>query len=227
LDSNDSSDKSSSTEDESSDSDDDSAESDIDESFEIGDSGDEDTSSEPKGCSILPGELIDPCNQPVFKNLVPNAVDPAFIYEFDENNKIAVEHCKSDSHVTGLVDENGNELNTTIYGYGAKGGVCTWPGMTFETESGEPVYVTWENNLPIEPYILTSRDGVSVVDTSFHWAYSIEGYDTYSIDDNGVPVVPHLHGGHDDSEFDGNPEFFFSPNWEIRGPQWQQKEFGK
>ena len=146
------------------------------------------------GCSIIPGELIDPCDQLIFENLVPNAADPGFIYQFDENNRITIEICKSDSHVTGLVDEDGNELTTTIYGYGAKNsGVCTWPGMTFETMSGEPVYVTWENNIPIEPYIITSRDGVSVVDTSFHWAFSIEGYNTYTIEDNGVPIVPHLH----------------------------------
>jgi FtsP/CotA-like multicopper oxidase with cupredoxin domain len=29
-----------------------------------------------------------------------------------------------------------------------------------------------------------------------------------------------LHGGHSDFQFDGNPEFFFSPGYAIRGPQW-------
>ena len=32
--------------------------------------------------------------------------------------------------------------------------------------------------------------------------------------DDGVPIVPHVHGGHTDFQFDGNPEFFFSPGWD-------------
>lgn len=38
-------------------------------------------------------------------------------------------------------------------------------------------------------------------------------------------LVPAVFRGHDDSEYDGNPEFFFSPDWEIRGPRWKEKEY--
>ncbi len=85
------------------------------------------------------------------------------------------------------------------------------------------------------PYLITGKDntslgfgdytGRSVVDTSLHWAYSLHGYEQYSIDDDGVPIVAHVHGGHSDFQFDGNPEFFFSPGWTVRGPQWVDKKY--
>ena len=40
-----------------------------------------------------------------------------------------------------------------------------------------------------------------------------------------MPVVAHLHGGHTDFQFDGNPEFFFSPGYQVRGPQWVEKKY--
>ena len=33
---------------------------------------------------------------------------------------------------------------------------------------------------------------------------------------HGVPIVAHLHGGHTEYQFDGNPEFFFSPGYGAR-----------
>ena len=54
--------------------------------------------------------------------------------------------------------------------------------------------------------ILTGKDntsdgfgnytGRSVYDTSLHWAYSLHGYEQYTIEEDGVPIVPHVHGGH-------------------------------
>lgn len=107
--------------------------------------------------------------------------------------------------------------------------VLTLAGKTFQVEKGEPLEVTWENKIPLEPdYLLTSRAGVSVVDTTLHWAYSLthpKNYTQYSIANNGVPLVPHLHGGRTNFRFDGNPEFFFSPNQEIQGPRYVTNEY--
>jgi FtsP/CotA-like multicopper oxidase with cupredoxin domain len=52
----------------------------------------------------------------------------------------------------------------------------------------------------------------------------LAGYD-YSIENDGPPIVPHLHGGHTDYQFDGNPEFFLSPGYTVRGPQWLEKKY--
>ncbi len=129
---------------------------------------------------------------------------------------------------------------TTVWGYGDKG-LNTWPGRTFEVRSYEPLEVKWQNklvdpdtSLPL-PFLITGKDntaigygdytGRPVVDESLHWAYSLHGYEGYSIENDGVPIVPHVHGGHSDFQFDGNPEFFFSPGYAIRGPQWVEKKY--
>jgi FtsP/CotA-like multicopper oxidase with cupredoxin domain len=48
----------------------------------------------------------------------------------------------------------------------------------------------------------------------------LPGYTNKSIAKNGVPIITHLHGGHTDFQFDGNPEFFYSPDGRVVGPQW-------
>jgi len=166
--------------------------------------------------------LSDPALQPKFATYVPNALDPGFIYDTSKGRiKVAVGPTVQE---TGLVDSNGAPLPTPLWGYGDKG-FYTWPGRTFQVQSGTPLEVKWENRLTDLPYLITNLQGESVVDTSLHWAYSLPGYESYSIDANGTPIVMHLHGGHTDFQFDGNPEFFFSPGYEIRGPQWVEKKY--
>lgn len=52
----------------------------------------------------------------------------------------------------------------------------------------------------------------------------MHGYEKNSIEKDGVPLVPHVHGGKNDSSSDGNPEFFFSPGNEICGPRYVEDE---
>ena len=182
--------------------------------------------------------LSDPALQPKFATAVPNALDPGFIYDTSKGKiKVAVGQTVQN---TGLVAPDGvTPVPTTVWGYGDNK-IYTWPGRTFEVRSYETLEVKWENRLidalgaPL-PYILTGKDntsvgygdytGRSVVDTNLHWAYSLHGYQQYSLATDGVPIVPHVHGGHSDFQFDGNPEFFFSPGWGVRGPQWVEKKY--
>ena len=182
--------------------------------------------------------LSDPALQPKFTELVPNALDPWFVYDPGKANKIKVAVGQTVQQ-TGLVDTVGNRLPTTVWGYGDKQ-FYTWPGRTFQVRRDEPLEVKWENRLtdavgnPL-PGLITGKDntsigfgdysGRSVVDTSLHWAYSLPGYEAFSIAADGVPTVAHLHGGHSDFASDGNPEFFFSPGWGVRGPQWVDKKY--
>jgi spore coat protein A len=177
--------------------------------------------------------LSDPATQPKFAAVVPNALDPDFIYDTNKGHiKVAVGQTVQ---YTGLVGTNGvTPVPTTVWGYGDKKNY-TWPGRTFQVKSYEPLEVKWENRLGGLPYLITGKDntslgfgnytGRSVVDTSLHWAYSLHGYEKFNIDKDGVPIVAHVHGGHTDFQFDGNPEFFFSPNYTIRGPQWVDKKY--
>ncbi len=160
--------------------------------------------------------LSDPAVQPKFANLVPNALNPSFVFQSPNNKyKIAMQEM---TQFTGLLHPvSGNALGTEVWGYGKNGPGGTWPGMTFVQRSGEPVEVKWENKLP--------RRHLLPVDTSLHWAYSLSGYEQFSIEADGPPAVAHLHGGHSDSIYDGNPEFFFSSGYKVRGPQWVEKKY--
>ncbi|MGD2178509.1 MAG: multicopper oxidase domain-containing protein, partial [Anaerolineae bacterium] len=177
--------------------------------------------------------LSDPAMQPKFNVYAPNALDPGFIFDTSKNKiKVAVGQT---IHTTGLVGPDGvTPVPTPIWGYGDKT-FYSWPGRTFQVQSGLPLEVKWENRLNKLPYLITGKDntslgfgdytGRSVLDTSLHWAYSLHGYEGYSIEKDGVPIVAHLHGGHTDFQYDGNPEFFFSPGYTIRGPQWVDKKY--
>jgi FtsP/CotA-like multicopper oxidase with cupredoxin domain len=179
----------------------------------------------------LAAGLSDPALQPKFANPVPDALNPGFKFDLGggrfQKTKVAV---GQSVQFTGLVGADGvTPVPTTVWGYGDQGSFYSWPGRTFEVQSNVPVEVKWENRLiddlgnPL-PLPVTSL-GRSVVDTSLHWAYSLHGYEAFTLANDGFPIVPHVHGGHSDFQFDGNPEFFFSPGWAIRGPQWVEKKY--
>jgi len=159
----------------------------------------------------LANKLSDPATQPKFRYVVPNALDPSFKYT-PQGGEYTV-GVGPTSQMTGLVNPGGRLVSTELFGYG-QNGEYTWPGKTFEVQSGNSkTVVNWENNLFNQKHLLP-------VDTSLHWAYSLHGYQDFSINKDGIPIVTHLHGGHTDFQFDGNPEFFYSPGAEIVGPQW-------
>ena len=165
--------------------------------------------------------LSDPALQPKFVNVAPNALDPGFIYKQGPDGIYQVSVKQSDQY-TGLVSpRNGRPLKTRIFGYGDDN-MVSWPGRTFQVQSGSPsTKVRWANKLDGKKHLLP-------IDTNLHWCYSLHGdssanghdYTQYSIKKDGVPIITHLHGGHSDFQFDGNPEFFYSPDGEVKGPQW-------
>ena len=164
--------------------------------------------------------LSDPALQEKFVNLVPDALRPAFKYLPDKMGRYKI-RIGTAIHQTGLrANGTGAVLNTPVWGYGDyKDKWFTWPGRTFEITSsraGGPATteVIWSNSLNgVTQHLLP-------VDTSLHWCYSLPGYTKKSIAKNGVPIITHLHGGHTDFQFDGNPEFFYNPDGKVVGPQW-------
>jgi spore coat protein A len=172
--------------------------------------------------AVIPG-LSDPAPQPKFVNLVPDALAPEFKFT-SPNGKYKVVAGPS-VQMTGLVGPDGvTPVSTPVWGYGENGKGFTWPGRTFEVQSGVPIEVMWQNKL-LDPVTGAFLPHLLPVDTSLHWAYSLAGYTQYTLANAGVPIVTHLHGGHSDFQFDGNPEFFFSPGWGVRGPQWVEKKY--
>jgi len=168
--------------------------------------------------------LSDPFVQPKFAYPVPDAMAPGFKYITNAMGEYKVK-MREAMHMTGLVDPATNQLLTTpVWGYedgNLKPSTPTWPGKTFEVKSasavgGQPTTkVSWYNKLKRK-----NASHLLPVDTTMHWCYSLENYKNYSIANDGVPLITHLHGGHTDYPFDGNPEYFHSPGEKITGPQW-------
>ncbi len=185
----------------------------------------------------LASGLSDPLTQPMFVEPAPNALDPAFLFK-DLSEKGRAAHKPNFSiavrqgvQETGLVDpRSGRRLRTRIWGYGDR--TVTWPGQTIQVVSAsaggaDETIVRWTNGLQGKKHLLP-------VDENLHWCYSLHGpssangvdYRQYSIARNGVPIITHVHGGHTDFQYDGNPEFFYSPDGEVKGPQWDFVEGG-
>lgn len=174
--------------------------------------------------AILADGLSDPALQPKFVEMAPNALDPNFLFR-DLNEKGRPKKHKPDFSIriresvqqTGLINpRNGQKLYTKIWGYGNE--TISWPGQTIQVYTpaaggADETVVRWINALQGKKHLLP-------VDTNLHWCYSLPGYRRYSIQRDGVPIITHLHGGNSDFQYDGNPEFFYSPKGRVVGPQW-------
>jgi spore coat protein A len=113
---------------------------------------------------------------------------------------------------------------TAVWGYGAVAHRDTfnYPAFTIEATVDRPVRVQWVNDLVdgsgnYLPHLLP-------VDPTLHWATPPGGVDgrdmrpefTSTLDPPGpytgpVPIVTHLHGGHNTEESDGYPEAWYLP----------------
>ena len=167
--------------------------------------------------------LSNPLNQPKFVNTVPDALAPGFRYMPNAKGEYAVQ-LRTASQMTGLIGPGGAPVATPVWGYADKNQrpkVATWPGKTFEIQSSlnnnnpRETVVKWSNGLEVNRHLLP-------VDPNLHWCYSLPGYEQFSIANNGVPIITHLHGGKTDFQFDGNPEFFYNAYENVIGPQWAQ-----
>ena len=148
---------------------------------------------------------------------VPDALNPGFKYLPVGMGRGRVPHYQVGvdyipEHTWGVQATDAGDINLTTEAYGYGG---TWPGKTFEVWSGKPVQVEWANNL--EP----NGGHLLPVDTSLHWCYSLPGYTQYTIANDGVPIVTHVHGHHSQYRADGNPEEFFTYRWKVKGPRFR------
>jgi spore coat protein A len=112
----------------------------------------------------------------------------------------------------GLVEPRTHRpLETTLWGYGG-----AYPGPTFVVRRGEPVTVRWTNALAADGRMLPH---LLPIDRTIHMAHTNAG------PPSGVPVVTHLHGGHVESESDGEPEAWFTPGFVERGPTFAKEVY--
>jgi len=154
--------------------------------------------------TIPPGPTyLDPLTQPRFVNAlpIPSVMQPTT--PGGTNYEIPVLQVQQD---LGLKNpSNGLPLLTTVWGYNG-----TYPAATIEATRNQPITVHWTNQLisggtPL-PHLLA--DSLMV-----------------PIPASGVPIVPHLHGGHTESASDGIPEAWFTPNFAATGPDFRQQTY--
>lgn len=94
---------------------------------------------------------------------------------------------------------------TTVWGYDGQ-----FPGPTIEAQQGEPIYVQWQNKLP--------DDHLLPEDTTIHG-------DIIPYESPGTRVVPHLHGGNIEAASDGDPQAWFTRDFQETGPAFEKEDY--
>ena len=156
---------------------------------------------------------LDPLSQTRFVNALPNPLDPSFVFRpttpGGSHYEIGVHQFEQ---TLGLRDPaTGAPLLTTVWGYGNAAQPPTYPGRTFVVRRDQQITVRWTNDLtsggtPL-PHLLP-------IDPTVHWAL-MDAAPPYPA--SGVPVVTHLHGGHNRSDSDGLPDAWFTPGFAQTG----------
>lgn len=172
------------------------------------------------------------CNMPVqentldpllihkYENPLPNPLDAASVYR--PSSVITSRGVRTESYTIGMyqttqdilgnVDLMGPDgtsvigttrFQTPIYGYGTSQATASFPGKTFVVPQNTNVSVHWVNQLgTVANYLMNPyMDGSDMMNTPDMMAMPAN---------NGVPTVPHLHGGHTESASDGQPDQWFT-----------------
>jgi spore coat protein A len=161
--------------------------------------------------------LLDPLMVPKFVNALPQPLDPSFVYQptikadGTPHYEVGTYQIQEDLGL-GLMDAKGNPVKTTVYGYGASAATATYPGQTFVVQKGQPIEVHWTNGLtsaqhilPVAPTVLGPNS-----DAIGNPYYSVDPSTKMVTFGSGIPMVPHVHGGHTPTQYDGTPEQWFT-----------------
>ena len=102
---------------------------------------------------------------------------------------------------------------TYVWGYKVGRKPPNYPGFTIEAQHGTTTTVTYNNDLPISPFLWQYL----TVDQTIHWADPLSEMGSFSPYSGPPPVVTHLHGAAGPSAFDGHPEAWFTPGLALKG----------
>src|SRR6266496_2513815 len=171
----------------------------------------------PGASAALPGGSLDPTSIPKYVTplVIPPAMPPVTQSEASDRYEIAVRQFQQQVLPPDLPP-------TTVWGYGSDADPSTfnYPAFTIEAQVDRAVRVKWINGLVDAsgnylPHLLP-------VDPTLHWANPPGGTDgrdmhpTFSSTPGSytgpVPIVTHLHGGHNAEESDGFTEAWYLPD---------------
>ncbi|MEI8370522.1 MAG: multicopper oxidase domain-containing protein [Planctomycetia bacterium] len=157
---------------------------------------------------------LDPMSIHKYVTPLPNLLDPKSIFTptfTRTGTKYDIGMYETTSNILGVVDvkdANGKVVGTTsfqtdIYGYGTSQATASFPAKSIQVRSGTPIQVHWTNNLGSQDSYLMSQfmdmsPGMLTPDMMAMPA------------NDGIPTVPHLHGGHTEAASDGTPNQWFT-----------------
>ena len=153
---------------------------------------------------ILPGKVDPLYTQPIADPLaIPKFVNPLPIVprlNFTAGTTTTM-YMGRGTHDFGL----GIPTSSPVFGYSTTSGSYGYLGPTIVAQKGKVVNIQWVNNLG------NSYPANIKIDTTLHWAFSSHMGMTHTIATDGIPAVPHLHGGNTESASDGLPEAWWTP----------------
>ncbi|NPV67882.1 MAG: multicopper oxidase domain-containing protein [Anaerolineae bacterium] len=156
--------------------------------------------------------LLNPATQPQFVNPMPVIKAAGLRVDATSGGTYTVRMAPTTQSL-GLVNPlTGTPLTTPVWGYSVDGYTpVTYPGATFVARKDVPLNIQWVNALAVRHHLLP-------VDSTLHWALGHLGHHNHGMMYDfsmfgGVPVVPHLHGGHTESDSDGLPEYWWTPGY--------------
>ncbi len=169
--------------------------------------------------------LLDPLSIPMFENQLTSP-PPVYVPKVvtAQGNVIRHEYTVAMASFSEQILPPSMNLNTQVWGYGGTamdaitgsslGFVQSSPGPTFEAVRGIPIQVEWQNTI--------TSHYMFAVDPTIHWANpnntskptsSFPVYPPgYPYAQSPVPLVTHLHGGENQSYYDGGPNQWFTAN---------------
>ena len=149
-----------------------------------------------------PPLLLDPVTQPKFVNALPIPT----VMTARARGVFTLAATQFTQRL-GLVTPGTNTpLLTTVWGYNG-----TYPGPTIQATKGVPLNVFFPNNLYNKAKVPLPHP--LPIDNNMMWA--LTGNANWQT--VGVPLVPHLHGGHVESASDGLPEAWYTPRYALKG----------
>jgi spore coat protein A len=187
--------------------------------------------------AAIAGVTLDPALVPQFVNVLPQPLNPGFVYQPIGTTTVTLQDGTTATvplyqvgayqipeNLLGPKDVNGNPFPATVvYGYGTSAATATYPGRSFVVQSGSPIAVQWTDGLtstthllPVDPTLLEPADNGTLytvtptkVKNTAVTGTTMAQLVTFP---NGVPIVPHVHGGHTQAIFDGTPLEWFTPD---------------
>jgi spore coat protein A len=192
--------------------------------------------------ATIPGVTLDPATIPKFVNTLNGSAlalgSPDFIFHPNGTAVVTLQNGKHARvplyHVgayeikenlgLGLKDAQGKPILTTVYGFGTSAATATYPGRHLSVQSKHAIAVQWANGLTSKTHLLPVDATILGPNTDSHG----KPYYTTSTDPttgvtsvtftSGIPITPHLHGGHTDAAYDGTPQQWLTatgPNQQV------------